>query len=280
VFITAKRRGDRFLSQAIGKRFIIIPPQGNLVEDSTLFLFDDVTGLGIDYPPDLVKILSKNNEPTVIYDAQELANDLAGLLPISMNLTVLDGGGVLAYLFLKKAGYEGSVRDIVKVERNYISGKPFCSLEGKFNFFPELIIDDILASGQTLITALKSCEVTSEFACLLASSNITKGEQGCRIRERSTIEGISKMYCSQFVNGPSRQGGGNMKPSILSLRYLLTKAIDNNDYSEGYLARKFGGLERAKEICSLLNEINREPIDVLRKDPWAFLRAYGEKVKK
>ena len=269
VVFTQKRTLDKYLFPSINKGFIKTPGNQLLVEDKTLFLFDDLTPLGISYPKDLVEILKEKNQPSKIYNARELASKLVPLLP-ETEVTVLSGGGVLTYLFLKAEGYRGSLFNIIQVKREYIDGRPECSLTGKISP-SELVIDDILASGQTICTIIDQCpNEETEFACLLASSNVPKGEKGYRQRQQTTIPGVSRFYCSQFVNGIE-----NRKPAILSLRYLLTKAVDNGDYSQGYLSKKFGGEEKIKVLLDLIKGINREPIDLLRENPIEFLKIYG-----
>ena len=289
VFTKCKRYGDKYLRRSINQGFIKVPPQQQII-DGVLFIFDDVSPLEIAYPRELVDFLQENNQPTKILNAQDLASDLASIMPESDKLSILTGGGVLTYLFLKRAGYQGSVRNLVDVERTYVNGRPQSNLrsspcqEQGFIF-----LDDILASGQTLTTATRSSvanEVYLEFACLLASANVPKGEvdvfnlsteEAIQYRERSktTLPKIERFYCAQFVNGPFNQSWGNSKPAILSLRYLLTKAVDNDDYRTSYLARKFGGLEKAEKVKDILARVNREPIDLLRKDPKKFLKSYG-----
>lgn len=278
VVFTNKRYSDRYLLQAVRKGFVKIPSDKESIKDKTLFVFDDVTPLGIVYPRDLILALGERNSPLELIQAQELASSLVRVLPVTDKLTVLDGGGVLSYLFLKKAGYTGQKQEVVRVIREYPQGKPVCRLVDSPNVSSNLILDDILASGQTLTT------VTSVFpsgeldvACLMASANVPRGIAGYRRREGSTISGVRRLYCGQLVNGLMDENKNNRKPAILSLRYLLTKAVDQGDYTKTYLAKKFGGIEKAGEICSLLSEVNREPIDLLRKDPKAFLAAYGVK---
>lgn len=279
---TVKRTTDKFLKQSINKGFIKVPDQRNPIADGTLFLLDDISGLGIEYPKELITTLEKNNSPLIVYQAQELAENLVTILPESRELGVIEGGGLLAYVFLYRAGYQNLPSGLIRVERKYLFGRPVARLIE----FPltkcTLILDDILASGQTLRSAVnyqisEYPDRNTEFACLLASSNIPKGEKGYRKRERSTIQGVDKMYSSQFVNGlfmDEENKTGNKKPAILSLRYLITKAVDEQDYGKEYLSKKFGGIETAKKIQKLVKEINREPIDLLRNDPIKFLETY------
>ncbi len=276
IFTSWKKRTDKFLKNSLGKGKIIIANRGPVVEGGTLFLFDDISPLGIKYPQELVEVLEQNNSPTRIFNAQELAESIVERIPVKENIVLMSGGGVLSYLFLSRAGYEGVAKGIINIERTYQNGKPFCELISKPEFNPDLIIEDIIASGQTLTTVNSSVESNSlEMACLLASSNIPQGIKGYRNRKGSTLEGISKLYCAQLVNGLN----GVMKPAILSLRYLITKALDDEDYSNNYLARKFGGLEEASKICELVGKVDRQQIDLLRKDPISFLRDYGLEVR-
>lgn len=275
VVIGQPRYSDKYLSESLRKGSVKVPFGREYSEIGTLFVFDDVTSLGMNCPSDLLKTLSENNSPTFVFKAEELAQSLVEILPVTDKLTVLDGGGVLSYLFLKKSGYSGSLQEIIKVNREYFEGRPSCFLEQKPKNSPELILDDILASGQTLNTLLIEYSVPTEVVCLMASANVPKGKEGYRFREGSTLPNTKRLYCGQFVNGLVDENKSNRKPAILSLRYLLTKAVDKGDYSEAYLAKKFGGQERAREICSLLNGVNREPIDLLRRNPRRFLLEYG-----
>ncbi|MEK6845696.1 MAG: hypothetical protein AABY26_02965, partial [Nanoarchaeota archaeon] len=237
-----------------------------------------VSTLGIIYPKSLIEVLGSNCQPTYIMDAQELARDLMGILPVVEKLAVFDGGGILSYLFLKKAGYAGEMKGVIKVLRDYPNGKPRCQLQEQPEFTPSLVIDDILASGQTLAMGIGGyCNRELEFACLMASSNVPKGKGGYRIRQGSSIPRVARMYCAQIVNGLIDQNKANRKPAILSLRYLLTKAVDNGDYAQTYLAKKFGGGDKAQELCSLLRSVDREPLNLLRRDYNEFLRTYGGK---
>lgn len=274
-----KRLGDSYLSRSIKKGSIIVP-NDFVIEDKALFIFDDITPLGIAYPKELVDILAQNNQPAVVYAAQDLATKLAKILPPS-ELTVFDGGGILAYLFLKRAGYQGVLTDIVRVNRTYIDGRPVCKLANKPNKQPTLLLDDILASGQTIVTLLE--EMLPEnlsVGCLLASSNVPQGTSNLRERQGSTLCGVNKLYCARFVNGVRVRKDCQQKPAILSLRYLITKAADNKDYAQGYLIKKFGGEENVRKITALIRDINREPVDLLRQDPYKFLEKYETEVQK
>ncbi|MBI4147145.1 phosphoribosyltransferase [Candidatus Woesearchaeota archaeon] len=258
------------------KGSLVVPQGKNYVEDKTLFLFDDVSALGVCYPQMLVDLLQEFNKPFTILRAEELAADLVSILPTDKDIAVVSGGGVLTYLFLKRAGYQGELKDIIEIERKYEQGKPLCQLKSTPSFVPDLVLDDIIASGKTVDAFLKKKSSPKiEIACLVASTNVPKGARGERIRGGSTFGNVERLYCSQLVNGTLDQNKYNRKPAILSLRYLLTKAVDNDDYREGYLAKKFGGYESAKEIASLVKEINCTPISLLRKDPRIFLKRYG-----
>jgi len=286
-----RRTTDKYVGQSIRKGFIRVPDSSTVV-DGPLFLFDDVSPLGISYPAELVDALKTNNQPLTMFNAQELAEKLVNVLPQTDDLAVFDGGGILAYLFLKRAGYNGKLTEkspsLVRVDRRYVDGRPVCTCAVPLERKPALIIDDILASGQTVVTAMRQSRTGSivnderpvGLACLLASTNVPKGSacaaanENYRERQKSTVPGIAMLYCSQLVNG-AVYNGGNSKPAILSLRYLLTKAVDNQDYREGYLTKKFGGPDNAARIVSLLARINRNPLDLLRKDPALFLTTYG-----
>lgn len=228
----------------------------------------------------MIFFLEQNNKPFRIFDAQELAQDLYKLVPISDEISIFDGGGVLAYLFLKRAGYQGRAKEVLRVKREYTDGKPVAVLQEKPVLKSEICIDDILASGQTLRVVLEEYGSLIEFVCLLASSNIPKGRDKYRERQRTTVSGVKKLYCAQFVNGCPIETGGNLKPAILSLRYLVTKAIDNQDYQQNYLARKFGGPENVEKLTKLLKGVNRAPLDLLRRNADEFLRKYGAEVQK
>jgi hypothetical protein len=261
------------LRQSVQKGWIEASEE--LVRDGTLFLFDDVTALGMSYPNSLVELLKENNQPTLLLDAQELARRLAPLLPVTNNLAVFEGGGMLSYLFLKKAGYQGELQGTVRVKREYQSGRPVCTLEDATDFTPDLFLDDILASGMTAVTVLQYYRGPKDFACLMASANIPKGVDGYRQRNQSTLPDVGTLYCGQFVNGLRGKDEATRKPAILSLRYLLTKAVDEDNYSTGYLAKKFGGQDKAVDICEQVKKVDREPIDLLRRDWKSFLKNYG-----
>jgi hypothetical protein len=259
VLVVFIRSTDKYLRRSINKGFIEGPSE---IKDNALFVYDDVSALGMSYPQELIELLEKN-QATTLLNAQDLATDLVKILPVD-DLVVMQGGGVLAYLFLQQAGYQGALRDVVEVARTYENGIPNCKLISSVTYKPKLLLDDIIASGQTI------AQVQAEgVACLLASANVSKGLKGYRVRDRSTLPGVAKMYCPKFVNNV------NLKPAILSLRYLMTKAIDNGDYSENYLARKFGGLEQARDLCAMIQGLDREPIDLLRRDYKEFLRNFG-----
>jgi len=175
---------------------------------------------------------------------------------------------------LRRAGYQGKTDKIIGVKRVYRGGVPYCSLDRRLEERPEIIIEDIISSGQTISTIIKEAELTDlELICLLASSNIDKGGNSYRYRKGSTIEGVRKLYCAQLANGIPNRCTKNQKPWILSMRYLITKAIDS-DY-ESYLSRKFGK-EKALMIKDESSKLDREPIDYLRKNPEGFLKRYGE----
>ncbi len=202
-----------------------------------------------------------------------MAYQISGKLPVKDRMLITSGGGVMAYLFLRRAGYLGKTDRIIEVKRVYRGGIPFCSLDQRIEEKPELIIDDIISSGQTISTIIKEAQLTDlELICLLASSNIDKGGNIYRNRKGSTIEGVDRLYCAQLLNGLPNKCTRNQKPWILSMRYLITKAIDT-DY-ESYLSKKFGK-EGALKIKEEVSKMNREPIDYLRKDPIGFLKRYG-----
>lgn len=277
--VFTKGRPDKYIWQSVKKGFIKVPNETQIVKDGKLFLFDDLTPLGIKLPIELEQVLKENNEPTYIVNAQKLACDLVDKLPVTEDLAVIDGGGTLAYLFLKRAGYEGQIKDFIKINRWYEFGMPFSRLSKTVKFPPRLILDDIMASGETVTKAIDSVDSKgTDCVFLMASSNISKGVgKSLRERQYSTLPDIEKVYCGQFVNGTS-DGFGNKKPAILSMRYLLTKAVDDNDYVQSYLMKKFGGQKNAREILEIVKNVDREPIDLLRRDPFEFLNNFGVKV--
>ncbi len=274
VVFTKKGRSDKYWYGQVKRGYICTSER---IQDGALFIFDDVSALGMEYPSELIQALQDNNQPAFVVDALELAGKIAPSIP-SENVTALNGGGILSYLFLKMKGYSGELKDVITVLREYSAGRPDCKLVSTPRSETNLLIDDILASGQTIRTAIGQLENQSlELVCLMASANIPKGNVNYRCREGSTIPGVNKLYCAKFVNGPLEKPTGNRKPAILSLRYLLTKALDNQDYAEGYLAKKFGGRKRAVEIQEAIRTVNREPIDLLRRNYRDFLQAYGVK---
>ncbi len=275
VFIK-KGRSDKYWYGQV-KRGYICTPKPERIQDGALFIFDDVSALGMEYPPELIQALQDNNQPAFVVDALDLAGKISPLVPPE-KVTALNGGGILSYLFLKMKGYSGELNEVITVLREYPAGRPDCKLISAPRGETNLLIDDILASGQTISTAIAPLDNKSlEVVCLMASVNIPTGKGNYRCRECSTISGVSKLYCAKFVNGPLERPTGNRKPAILSLRYLLTKALDNQDYAKGYLAKKFGGWKRAVEIQEAIRIVNREPIDLLRKNYRDFLNAYGVK---
>lgn len=189
----------------------------------------------------------------------------------------MTGGGVLAFSFLRRAGYKGKLEGTIDIRREYLFGKPVCDLRDYPVFRPKLIIEDIIASGQTLAKALSTGWFSDglEVACLMASSNIPQGKNNYRERSGSTIPYVKTLYCPKWVNGCFNPDGSNQKPAILSLRYLLTKAVENDDYRKEYLSKKFGGEENSRRIASLLMDIDRRPIDLLRINPASFLEEFG-----
>ena len=277
IIFTWKGRTDKFLKTSIRREEIIIPDGAPIVEDGTLFIFDDLTPLGIKCPSELIDTLKQNNIPTTVLNAQDLATNIVNKVPVREKIALMSGGGILSYLFLRRAGYQGKAQGIIDIRRTYQEGKPTCELISKPNFIPSLIMEDIIASGQTLEKALVPYRNNEpELACLMASSNISQGNKGYRKRAGSTISEVPRMYCSQLVNGAP---DGTKKPSILSLRYLVTKAVDDKDYNNTYLAKKFGGIEQAVKIGELVKDIDRQQIDLLRKDPISFLRNSGVEVR-
>ncbi len=190
--------------------------------------------------------------------------------------SLISGGGVLTYVFLKREGYKPCIREIASVKRDYQEGKPICTLEFKLEQNPFIIIDDILASGQTINSLLAGFaqDFRTSFVCLIASTNIPQGGSRYRERNGATIPKIERVYSAQLVNGIKGNCPGNKIPSILSARYLITKAMDNNDYNS-YLSKKIGGAENISKIIETIMQINREPIDLLRRDPLRFIRRYS-----
>jgi hypothetical protein len=272
VFIV--KGNDKYLPRSVQKGYIITSGI-ELIKNGKLFVFDDVTPLGIDYPKELIDVLIDNNQPCSLLSAEELARQLTPSLPVSDKLAVLAGGGILSYLFLKNSGYQGELLpELVYVARTYTNGVPSCVLNAKAKD-AKIFLDDILASGRTIAKVVENySQGDYSMIALLASSNVPKGvpdnEKKFRERQRSTIPGIEKLYCSLFVNGELKQ-----KPAILSLRYLITKALSNGDYTKNYLAKKFGGVESSLEIAEILKKVDAEPLDYLRADPIAFLKNYG-----
>ena len=270
VFIV--RGNDKYLPRSVQKGYIVT---SEVIRKGKLFIFDDVSPLGIDFPNELIDALMSNNQPCSLLDVQELAKQLIPSLPVNDKLAVLTGGGVLSYLFLKKSGYQGELLpELVDVTRTYTNGVPNCVFNTTAKN-AEIFLDDILASGRTIAKVVENYpQANYSMIALLASSNVPKGnpdnEKKFRERQRSTIPGIEKLYCGLFVNGELKQ-----KPAILSLRYLITKALGNGDYTKNYLAKKFGGVEKSLEIAQILKKVDAGPIDCLRADPMAFLRNYG-----
>ena len=227
------------------------------------------------YPQELIDALTRYNFPCRILNAQELANSLVRIIPANEQPTLFDGGGILSYLFLRRAGYQADLKEIVNTQRTYPLGVPSCRLTSFPSRTPRILIDDILASGQTVSALLNQLKCPDlDLICLLASSNIPAGGSEYRKREGSTVPRVSVLYCAQLVNGVPNKGVANKKPAILSLRYLITKAVDNEDYNKTYLVKKFGGIATTQKIQEAIRQINREPIDLLRSDPTRFLERY------
>jgi len=271
--VPIKKTTDKFIGQAISKGRIVVPNSFSPVKCGKLFLIDDVSQLGISFPQQAIEILAENNQPLEILRAQDLAFNLSKLIREKNNPVLVGGGGVLTYFLLRNARYEKEPKQIIEVERDYSSGKPVCRLLRAEKLSSNLIIDDVLASGQTISTILSNQSRQSEIdlACLVASSNIPKGNEGYRIRQNSTMTGIRTLYSTQFVNGQRQKTGYDAKPAILSLRYLITKAVNNDDYAKNYLANKFGGLQKAEAIRDLLSRVDTEPLNLLRRNPKEFL---------
>src|SRR3989344_7443569 len=95
---TNKRYSDKYVLRSLQKGYIVVPAGKESIEDKTLFLFDDVSVLGISYPQRLVDLLQEFNKPLQVLQAEHLAADLAPILPIKQNIAVVSGGGVLTYL--------------------------------------------------------------------------------------------------------------------------------------------------------------------------------------
>ncbi|MBS3148296.1 hypothetical protein J4219_05405 [Candidatus Woesearchaeota archaeon] len=267
--LAQRRTSDKYIVQSMRRRNIISASEQ--VTDNDLFILDDVTAFGINYPAELIERLCVCNETTLL-SAEELATQLASILP-PLPAATLSGGGVITYTLLKRAGYKTPLEEIASVERTYREGIPECRTQTGIERTDVLLIDDILASGQTLYALLEGKTIPLA-AFLLASTNVSKGNKGYRIREKSTLPSVEQLYCAKLVNG-TQVNGCNKKPAILSLRYLLTKAIDNEDYKTNYLSKKFGGIEPAKRIAELIRGIDREPIEILRRDPMQFIQRYG-----
>ncbi|MBI4147793.1 hypothetical protein HY490_00715, partial [Candidatus Woesearchaeota archaeon] len=56
-----RRTSDKYVAQSIKKGFIRVP-ENSEIADGPLFLFDDVSPLGISYPAELVDALKKTNQ--------------------------------------------------------------------------------------------------------------------------------------------------------------------------------------------------------------------------
>jgi len=278
-----EKRNLNFLIQGLENKDIIIRPD-TTIDTANLFILDDISAIGISYPQEIIDYLERVNCPIIVYNAATLAKALAPILPVTDKIIILDGGGVITYLSLKLAGYRGEYQDILTVDRIYNNNIPFCTKKNNVDLTDTLLIDDILASGQTITTAIANANTTIDFACLITSANVRESKKqdcrSCRQKKGSTIPGVRTLYTPKFVNGMYREGRGsrpgyNPMPSILSMRYLISKAVDNNDYLEGYLSTKIGGKENAAYLLDLIKQVDREPIDLLRKNPRQFLKEYG-----
>jgi hypothetical protein len=247
----------------------VIAPQAKQRE-AKLFLFDDLSWLGIKVPSSLLETLAEENKPMEIISIVELAETLKPLL-LPSPIAVINGGGVLALAALKDQGYQFELKELATVTRTYLGGIPQCSVEQDITKDVPLVIDDIIASGKTLLGLRKSKNQT--VAALLTSAFIPQGNGFARERQRSTVLGYDTLYTGTLVNGLQRSGG-NQIPAILSLRYLLTKAIEDEDYNKHYLQKKLGGEAKARRVVDDIKTINTKSLAYLRKDPIRFLQMW------
>lgn len=239
------------------------------VSDAKLFLLDDVSFLGIITPQCLVDVLETNNRPFVVYDILSLAQELNKIIP-KERLTIFSGGGILSYAALRMCGFDQEISGTIFAERSYETGTPKCIIKNIDGSISDIVLDDIIASAKTIGQVNK----IGMAACLIASTNISSDNKEYRIKQGSSINNVNRLVAAQLVNGMMQDKRGNQKPAILSLRYLLTKALMDDDYKKFYLSRKFGGPENAELISALIKDVDARPLYELRSDPQGFIRKY------
>jgi len=232
--------------------------------------------MNVEMPEELVDSLSINNKPTIIYKAEDLSKELCKIMPdfLDDEFYVISGGGVITYALLNR--YKKlKAKDIIKVNRIYskiINGNPNIEYKIDSQIAKDKIniIDDIVSSGATIYNILKNSNTyCNNLISLMTSINIRSSDE-FRWKERSTIKGVRKLFTSQLVNGFEGQ-----KPSILSARYLMGKALEDESYLNFYLAKKLGGIEEATKIKNIVSKIDTSEIKLLREYPDKFIIKYG-----
>ncbi len=243
---------------------------------SKLFLLDDVTPFGVDRAR--VDILTKMlRDPPVVLDGQALASQLAGLIPrAAVEAVTIGYGGVLTYTLLARNGLDLPFK-MLNVERKYlfVAGqkrpKITCTVSGDPDLsgrVTPLLIDDVIASGQTMYRSSLYLRNDSVSASALVISGDTRNIW--RSSSGSSVNYIDTVYASQIVNGAAGF------PAILSLRYVLLKTRTKE--SLDYFIQKYAKEEAMEDLGRFLRRPagDVEEMRLLYSDPDAFVKRQSQ----
>ncbi|MBU0898186.1 MAG: phosphoribosyltransferase domain-containing protein [Nanoarchaeota archaeon] len=233
---------------------------------SRMFILDEARPFGIEIPGKCKSALKKYNGLKII-DSEDLADDLFLFLDDyakNKKLYLVGSGGVIAYTLMSRLGLKNDY-EIIDVNRLYKSGNLVdFKMDKKIDISDGILIDDVIASGETLNFVIReSNSFMSDAACLIISGDI---RSGYRQEERSTVSNIRNVICPQKVD--YKRGF----PAIFSSRMLLKKVREDNGY------RKYVSKYAKDNIDSLLksiNEVDITPFNVLYDDPEGFIKEFG-----
>lgn len=240
--------------------------------EGNMFILDDATPLGIEFPKAYLDVLKRNNRKVEVLDAAQLAEDLL-IIADERPVTLLGRGGILVGSLLRQKGFVQPF-GFVDVERRYAASNGQVEISyllgERSGEIAPVFVDDVIASGNTLNFALRELEARGSDAWALVLSGNTRG--GYREAAGSTVQNTNNVYAARQV---SRRDGS--KSAILSARYLLRGVRDNPGYRR-YLM-KYVGADGMVEVMGILRGLDLGPYEMLYAEPRRFLEAFGRRLK-
>lgn len=235
-----------------------------------MFLMDDCTPFGIEFPEEYLRLLKKYNKDVRVFDANELAEDLAILSDVQEPVTLLGKGGALAYALLSRSGFRPDFC-LADIQRFYekTKGEKKARIRYEMLSIPEkpgnTVIDDVIASGETFGFAAYKMGLQEPDAMVMIISGDKRG--GGRTKEGSTVNMVKDAYASRMASSTSGF------PAIFSFRAMLRGLKYDAKYRSWFCGKYAGGNEAA--LRSVLNGVSTEPFELLYREPMQFIKEFG-----